>query len=261
VGVVVVLWLLERNLVFRPSSAADSWKDPIDPSTEDLSLVSADGTKLHAWWLPGRDRAAGAFLVAHGNGGNLSHRGQLAADLQNATGAGVLMFDYPGYGKSEGKPTEEGCYAAGEAVFEWLTTAAKVPAARIVLMGESLGGGTAIELATRHDHRALVLLYTFTSLPAAAKSHFPFLPTKQLMRTRFDNLDKIGKCHRPVFIAHGPIDEVIPFSHGQTLFAAANPPKEFLQLDGHGHHVPKGDVLCAPLSRFLREKAPLAKEE
>jgi fermentation-respiration switch protein FrsA (DUF1100 family) len=262
VGVVVVLWLLERNLVFRPSSAASSWKDPINTSTEDLSLVSADGTKLHAWWLPGRDRAAGAFLVAHGNGGNLSHRGQLAADLQNATGAGVLMFDYPGYGKSEGKPTEEGCYAAGEAAFEWLTTTAKFPADRVVLMGESLGGGTAIELATRHDHRALVLLYTFTSLPAAAKSHFPFLPTKQLMRTRFDNLEKIGRCHRPIFIAHGPIDEVIPFSHGQTLFAAANPPKEFLQLDGHGHHLPKSDVLCAPLSRFLNEKAPLgAKEE
>lgn len=254
-GVVLVFWLLERNLVFRPSSAAE-WKPPVNANTQDISLVSADGTKLHAWWLPARDRTAGAFLHAHGNGGNLSHRGQFAAELQQATGAGVLMFDYPGYGKSEGKPTEEGCYNAGEAAYEWLTNTEKFPAERIVLMGESLGGGIAVELATRHNHRALVLIYTFTSLPAAAKSHFPFLPTNRLMRTRFDNLSKIAHCHRPVFIAHGPQDDVVPFSQGQALFAAANTPKEFLQLDGHGHHLPKGETLCVPMARFLEEKAP-----
>ncbi len=249
-----MFWLLERHLVFRPSSAAES-KAPVNPSTEDISLVSADGTKLHAWWLPGRDREAGAFLISCGNGGNLSHRGHLAADLQQSSGAGVLIYDYPGYGKSEGKPSEEGCYAAGEAAYEWLTTTAKFPADRIVLMGESLGGGTAVELATRHEHRALVLIYTFTSLPSVAKSHFPLLPTQQLMRTRFDNLSKIGRCHRPVFIAHDPSDSVVPFSHGQALFAAANPPKEFFQLEGCGHNIPRGDTLCGPIARFLTEKA------
>ena len=257
-GVVLVFWLFERNLVFRPSTAAESWHDPA-PATEDLSLLSADGTKLHAWYLPGQDHSSGAFLVSHGNGGNLSDRGQFAADLRHATGAGVLLFDYPGYGKSEGKPTEAGCYAAGEAAFEWLTEKAGIPETRIVLLGESLGGGPAVELACRHDHRALVLLFTFTSLPAAAKFHYPFLPTKQLMRTRFDNLGKIGRCRRPVFIAHGPQDEVVPFSHGQALFNAANPPKEFLQLDGFGHGLPPGDVLTEPLARFLAERAPLQK--
>jgi fermentation-respiration switch protein FrsA (DUF1100 family) len=259
-GVVVVFWLLERNLVFRPSSAAE-WKKPANAATEDVSLVMSDGTKLHAWWLPGRDPTTGAFLHAHGNGGNISNRGQFSADLQQATGAGVLLFDYPGYGKSEGKPTEEGCYAAGEAAFHWLTATAKFPEDRIVLMGESLGGGTAIELATRHHHRALVLIYTFTSLPAAAKSHFPFLPTKQLMRTRFDNLSKIGRCNRPVFFAHDPTDGVVPFSHSQTLFEAANSPKEFLQLEGSGHHIPKGDILCGPIARFLSEKAAIGTKE
>jgi uncharacterized protein len=261
VGVVVVFWLFERNLVFRPSSAAELWKPPVNSATENVTLESADGTMLHAWWLPGRDHAAGAFLVAHGNGHNLSTRGHLAADLRQATGAGVLLFDYPGYGKSEGKPTEEGCYAAGEAAFEWLTEKEKIPAGRIVLLGESLGGGTAVKLATRHDHRALVLIFAFTSMPAVAKAHFPFLPTKQMMRTRFDNLGKIGRCHRPVFIAHGPLDEIVPFSHGQALFAAANPPKEFLQLDGFGHSLPRGNTLCAPLERFLSERAPLQTKD
>jgi fermentation-respiration switch protein FrsA (DUF1100 family) len=168
-----------------------------------------------------------------------------------------MLFDYPGYGWSEGRPTEEGCYAAGEAAFSWLVDAAGIEPRRIVLLGESLGGGTAVELATRHDHRALALIFTFTSLPEVAKSHFPFLPTRQMMRTRFDNLSKIGLCNRPVFIAHGPEDEVVPFSHGQRLFAAANSPKEFLQLDGFGHSLPRGDVFSVPLARFLEENAPL----
>lgn len=260
VGIVFVFWLLERTLVFRPSSADESWRSPVDSATRDVEMLSSDGTRLHGWWLPGPEPAAGAFLVAHGNGGNLSHRGRLAADLRRTTRAGVLLFDYPGYGKSEGRPTEEGCYAAGEAAFEWLTDKERIPSRNIVLMGESLGGGTAVELATRHDHRALVLIFTFTSLPAAAKAHFAFLPTRQMMRTRFDNLSKIGRCHRPVFIAHGPQDDVVPFSHGEELFAAANPPKEFLRLDGFGHDLDLGDTLCLPLARFLEHEAPLRRE-
>lgn len=260
VGVVVVFWWLERSLVFRPSSASESWNSPVHPATRDLTLVSSDGARIHAWWLPGRNPAAGAFLISHGNGGNLSHRGLLASDLRRATGAGVLLFDYPGYGRSEGKPTEESCYAAGEAAFEWLTDKEKVAPRSIVLLGESLGGGTAVELATRHEHRALVLIFTFTSLPAVAKYHYPFLPTRQLMRTRFDNLAKIGSCHRPVFIAHGPPDRVVPFSHGEALFAAANEPKEFLRLDGFGHDLDLGDTLCEPVAKFL-EKWPAGDAE
>jgi fermentation-respiration switch protein FrsA (DUF1100 family) len=256
VGVVVVFWFLERRLVFQPASATGSWNDPVAPDTQDVSFALDDGTQIHGWWLPPASPGAGAVLLAHGNGGNLSHRGQLAADLHRTLGAGVLLFDYPGYGKSDGMPTETGCYDSAEAAYRWLTDAAKIPANRIVLMGESLGGGPAVELATRHDHRALVLEFTFTSLPAAAKYHYPWLPTGWLMQTRFDNLAKVGRCHRPVFIAHGTDDRVIPFSHGQALFAAANEPKEFLKLDDCGHDCALGDRLCVPLAKFLAERAP-----
>ncbi len=167
------------------------------------------------------------------------------------------MFDYPGYGKSGGKPTEAGCYAAGEASYKWLTDTAKIPANRIVLMGESLGSGPAVELATRHDHRALVLVFTFTTLPAAAKYHYPWLPVNMLMRTRFDNLAKIGQCPRPVFIAHGTADNIVPFAQGEALFAAANEPKEFLRIEGADHDLALiGPLLCAPLAKFLAECAP-----
>lgn len=251
---VTVLWFLERRLVFFPQSDKQSWDAPVDPNTRDVFFTAADGTKLHGWWLPGTNTAAGAVLVAHGNGGNLSHRGKMADVLRRGLGAGVFLFDYPGYGKCEGKPTEESCYASGEAAFRWLTDDAKIPANRIILMGESLGSGTAVELATRHDHRALVLMYPFTSLPAAAKRHYPWLPTYTLMSTRFDNLSKIGRCKRPVFIAHGTADSIVPFAQGEELFAAANPPKEFLRFDGVDHDLAMIEGICGPLAKFLEGK-------
>jgi fermentation-respiration switch protein FrsA (DUF1100 family) len=251
-----VFWFLERGLVFHPASAAESWSPPVAPGTQDVNVTIGEGCPIHMWWLPPADPAAGAFLVAHGNGGNLSHRGQLAADLHRTTGAGVLLFDYPGYGRCGGEPTEAGCYAAAEAAYRWLTEGARVSSNRIILFGESLGGGPAVELAKHHDHRALVLLFTFTSLPAAAKYHYPWLPTKTLMRTRFDNLAKIGLCRRPIFIAHGTEDRVIPFSHGEALFTAANEPKDFLALDGAGHELELGQPFYRSLARFLAERAP-----
>lgn len=255
-AVVAVFAALERSLVFHPSSPAASWLPPADPETQDVWFVDEAGVRLHGWWLPPARPDAGAALVAHGNGGNVSHRGRMAAELRRALGLGVLLMEYPGYGKSEGRPSEAGCYAAGDAAYRWLTAGAKVPPGRIVLLGESLGGGVAVELATRHDHRALVLLYTFTSLPAAAKYHYPWLPTHTLMRTRFDNLPKLPRCPRPVFVAHGTADEVIPFRHGEELFAAAGEPKAFVRLDGFTHNGLLDDRLYGPLGRFLDAEAP-----
>lgn len=255
-GIIVVFWFLERRLVFVPSSADEAWLKPEDHRTQDVWLYSSDGNKLAGRWIPPESPHHGAVLVTNGNGGNLTHRGKLAADLRQATGAGVLLFDYPGYGKSNGTPSEGGCYAAGEAAYKWLTDEQRIVPSRLILCGESLGGGTAVELATRHDHRALVLIYTFTSLPDAAKSHFPFLPVKTLMRTRFDNLSKIARCPRPVFLVHGTADKVVPFGHSEQLYAAANEPKEFVRLDGVGHSRLPAELYLPALVSFLNRRAP-----
>ena len=255
-GVIAVFWFLERFLVFRPNSAAESWKKPEDPRSQDVSFPSGDGNAISARWIPPETPHHGAVLVAHGNGGNLTHRGQLAADLRKELGAGVLVFDYPGYGKSTGTPTEQGCYDSGVAAYRWLTDVQKIAPNRIVLCGESLGGGTAVELATRFDHRALVLVLTFTTLPDAAKHRFPFLPTRTFMRTRFDNLSKIGRCTRPVFIVHGTADRTVPFSHSERLFAAANEPKQFARLDGMGHDLFIMNLYAPALAEFLAKYAP-----
>lgn len=255
-AVVGAFVLLENRLVFPGDSAAAAWLPPFDKQTQDVHLTSADGTKLHAWWLPPARPDAGAFLVSHGNGGNLSFRGDMASELRRVTGAGVLLYDYPGYGHSEGSSSEAGCYAAGDAAYLWLTTEGKVPPGRVILLGESLGGGVAVDLASRHDHRALVLMCTFTSLPAAAKNRFPFLPAHTLMRARFDSLSKIGRCPRPVFAAHGTADRTVPFEQGEALFAAANEPKEFLRLESCGHNNLAGDHFYGPLARFLERHPP-----
>ena len=255
-GTVVVFWFFERRFVFVPSSAEEVWERPVDERSQDVTFTSADGNTIHGRWIPPETPHHGAVLVTNGNGGNLTHRGRLAADLRKSLGAGVLLFDYPGYGKSTGKPSEQGCYAAGEAAYNWITTEKKIAPGRVILLGESLGGGTAVELATKREHRALVLIYTFTSLPAAAKWHFPFLPTHALMRTRFDNLSKIGRCPRPVFLLHGTADRVVPFEHSERLYAAANEPKHFLRLEGFGHSMLIGDVFTTELAKFLQQHAP-----
>lgn len=254
-GIIAVFWFLERRLVFVPTSTAVEWPPAEGVRWHDLTFPSADGNTIHARWVPPEAPDRGAVLVCNGNGGNLTHRGNLAAIYRNALGTGVLLFGYPGYGRSTGAPTEEGCYAAGEAAYKWLTEEQRVPPGRVILCGESLGGGTAVELATRHDHRALVLIYTFTSLPAAAKYHYPFLPTYMLMRTRFDNLSKIGRCPRPVFFVHGTADRIVPFSHSEQLYAAANEPKHFLRIDDFHHAALPEQPFASELAKFLNQYA------
>ncbi|QEL20385.1 alpha/beta hydrolase [Limnoglobus roseus] len=254
IGSVIMLKALENRFVYPGDTAAQSWMDSPAADTEDVWLKSADSTMIHGWFFPKPD-AANVFVVAHGNGGNLSHRGRLAVQLRDLVGAAVLLFEYPGYGKSNGSPSEQGCYAAGDAAVAWLIAEKKVPANRLVLMGESLGGGVATEMATRHEHKALVLTKTFTSLPAAAKNLFPVLPTHTLMSNRYDNLAKLPKVRTPVFIAHGTADTLVPFRHAEELFAAANEPKELHRLEGHDHNAMFSTDFFVALKAFLNQHA------
>ncbi len=152
IGVVIGMWLLENLLVFRGETARENWQDPPIARIEEVIFSTAGGIRIHAWYLPSLP-GNGAMLICHGNGGNISYRGDSLQRFQEHLGCSVLIFDYPGYGKSEGKPTEAGCYASAEAGLRWLTEQQKIPANRIILYGESLGGGVAVEMACRHDHR------------------------------------------------------------------------------------------------------------
>ncbi len=256
VAVMLFFKSLENDLVYPAMKASDGWSEPTDPAMQDVWLTLKDGTKIHAWYLP-CEGAGGAIHFSHGNGGNLSHRDGGLHILRNTFRRSVLIYDYPGYGKSEGTPTESGVYDAGTAAWQWLQE--KHPSNRIVLFGESLGGGVAVELATRHPCEGLVLFSTFTSLPKAAKAKMPWLPCETLMSNRFDNAAKISAIRRPVFIAHGDADEVIPFSHSQRLFELANEPRRFRTRAGGTHNMPFDQEICEEARRFLEAEAPTGK--
>lgn len=255
-GVVILLLFLENFLTFHPTRASQKWMPPPVPEVHDVEFTTADGVRLHGWWLlqPG---AKGALLYSHGNAGNLSYRGPAMVELAQALGQSVLIYDYPGYGRSEGRPTERNCYAAGDAAYDWLVQSAGVAPPNVILYGKSLGGGVAVELATRRPHRALILIKTFASLPDLGQELYFWLPARWFMRNRFDNLAKIGQCQRPVFIAHGDCDGLIGYHHAERLFAAANEPKRLMCLPGCAHNAYLPDDCLKEMNAFLRQYAPV----
>jgi pimeloyl-ACP methyl ester carboxylesterase len=254
VGVMVVLMLLEGRLIYHPETAVESWVSPPDPAITDVFFDLPTGERIHGWWLP-RAGSERVVLYCHGNAGNLSHRGGVLHRWADVVDGSVLIFDYPGFGRSTGRPTEQSCCASGEAAWNWLTVEKQTPPHKIVLMGTSLGGGVATELARAHDCRALVLVKTFTSVPDMAQATVPWLPARYLVRHRFDNLSKLPQIHRPVFITHGTADSVIPFSHGERLFAAANEPKQFVPIQGEDHNEDVSTEMASRLQRFLAAHA------
>lgn len=253
-GLTAMLLFLENKLVYHPSSAEQSWTAAPTDEFQDVALTCADGTRMHAWFLPCRDSEE-ALLYCHGNGGNLSQRGASMLKLRELLQVNVLIIDYPGYGKSEGEPSERGCYQAADAAHAWLVDEKKFLPKNILLYGVSLGGGVVTELASRKEQRALILIKTFTSLPDVAAELYWWLPVPKrvLMRNRFDSLSRIADCPGPIFIAHGTDDELVPFAHGERLYEAARAPKRFLPLRGDGHNDPLPEVFFVALKEFLEK--------
>ena len=260
VGVIVVLSALENWMLFKPMPASEDWVNPAtcNLKVEDVTLQSADGTRLHAWWCPvesqSNNHPAGALLYCHGNAGNLSYRAYSIPSWHKFLHVPVLIFDYPGYGKSAGKPSEKGCYAAADAAYDWLTQVKGIPPDQILIYGGSLGGGVAVDVASRRPHRALVLAKTFTSIPEVGQTFYPWLPVRWVMRNRFDNLAKIGKCTRPIFVAHGTADNLVPFRLAKELYEAANEPKHFFILEGRDHNDAHPPEMFLELQRFLESQ-------
>lgn len=195
---------------------------------EDVWLKAADGGTAHAWFIP-RGAADPVAVIFHGNGGNVSNRLDKARALRDM-GYSVLIFDYRGYGKSPGRPSERGLYADGEAAAE--EAVKRAGKGRVVYYGESLGCAVALETALRRPPAALVLDSPFTSTVAMGKLVFPRLPVDWMVRQRYDNLAKVGRLKAPLLVLHSPDDEIIPSAMGQLLWAAAPEPKRFVETSG-----------------------------
>ncbi|MBI4678371.1 MAG: alpha/beta hydrolase [Elusimicrobia bacterium] len=237
VGLAGALWLglrwFERANIYFPSRTLD-----MDPASaglkfEEVRAETADGVAVHGWFVSDRPESP-VLLFSHGNGGNISMRLDKLMIFRRA-GASVLLYDYRGYGKSTGRPSEAGTYADADAVYDWLTRTKGTPPERIVFYGESLGAAVALDSALRHPCAGLIMDSPFTSVVEMGRRLFPFLPVRWMVRFRYDNLSKIARLDVPVLVMHSPQDDIVPFDMGRTLFDAAPQPKTFFEMKG-GHN-------------------------
>lgn len=254
-GVCAAMFLNQSSFVYFPERPYDASPADFGMAFEELRLKASDGTEIAAWWLPAPD-AHGAVVLAHGNGGNMSHRLD-KAHLLHALGWSVLLFDYRGYGASAGEPSEEGTYADMAAAVDHVLSARGVARERLVLYGESLGGAVAVEAASRGTVGALVVDSSFTSLRAMARHHYPWLPTA-LLRFRYDSLARMPSARCPVLVMHSPQDDIVPYAMGRALFDAAPGRRRFVDLRG-GHN--GGGLMASPdaqrgLGEFLGGLTP-----
>lgn len=233
----VLVTLFQGRLVYFPGAAPDLDPGRVGLAFEDLVLETRDGVRIHAWLIASEhgnpERDPSVVLFHHGNAGNIGHRLQAARAFIDM-GHDVLLFDYRGYGLSEGAPDEEGTYLDAEAAHDHLTGAGYDPA-RILAYGESLGGAVAVELACRRPVAALVVEDTFSSLVDLGAQLYPWLPIRMLARIRYDSAAKIGTLELPLLVLHSPEDELVPFAHGRRLYELAREPRTFLATRG-GHN-------------------------
>ncbi len=202
-------------------------------SAEDVWLRAADGVRLHAWWIPANGRLATLYL--HGNAGNITHRAGHAAEIA-AAGSSLLLLDYRGYGRSEGRPSERGLYRDADAAYDYLAARGY----RILLHGESLGTAVAVELASRRPCVGVILEAPFPSARELAATVLPVLGP--LLAPSYDSRSRIGRVGAPLLIIHGDRDEVVPYRLGRELYDIAPEPKRFFTAEGCGHN----DIPRAP---------------
>ena len=276
---VIGLVLVENYLVYPVSRyPAGDWKAP-DLRFEEVDFTAADGTRLVGWYLPapapngelrpaettpGSDqppepqptsRPTRTILLCHGNAENVAQATRhLGDDLRRRLNANVLVFDYRGYGKSDGTPNEAGILLDAEAALQWLCDRTKNRPDQVILVGHSLGGGPATHLAWKSGARALVLQRTFGDLADPAAAQYWWVPVRLLMQNRFRSAEKIRRCDCPLFQSHGDRDRVVPIESGHRIFD--NSPaklKQFITRTGCGHYSPLDESYWQQLQQFIEQ--------
>ena len=261
IGVLLVLSLLiigcadrlARTMLFYPSKYTH---DLPSETFAEIRFPNSKKQTLHGCYFPYQKinplgSPSGTILYCHGNGGNVSQMLSWAEKMRSQFQCNVFVFDYAGYGKSEGKPTAPGVIDDGLAALTYLHRQEGIPIDQMILYGQSLGGSVAIDLASKHEVKGLIIESSWTSLGELGREKLPFIPAEYLLWEQLSSIKKIGDVRCPVFISHGRADRVIPFSQGERLYEAANEPKTFYippeELDYHS--APH----CAEHSTALRE--------
>lgn len=246
-GLIALMYFTQRALMYFPETARTPPNAAGLPQAEEIVLNTADGERVIAWHVPPRGDKP-VMLYFHGNGASLRWRVE-RFHLLTADGTGLLALSYRGYGGSSGSPTEAGLIADAAAAYAF--AAARYPADRIVLWGESIGSGVAIALAVQQPVRALALESPFTSAADVGAAAYPFAPVRWLMKDQFRSDEIIGKVTAPILILHGVRDRVVPFAFGERLFAMAPEPKRFVRFADSGHNELDFAIGLKALREFL----------
>ena len=256
--VVLAMTFLETWLVYPvPPVGFGDW-NPAGLGHEEVRFAAEDGTRLYGWFIPHAEPKHW-LVYCHGNGEHVGMNADLVALLRDTLEASVFIFDYRGYGHSEGRPDEAGCIADGLAAQRWLAERAGVAPGQIVVMGRSLGGAVAIAVAARQGAQALVLENVFTRMTDVAARHYPWLPVRTLMRNRYDCMSRIAQFAGPVLQSHGTADDIVPLPLARELFQAVpSSRKSFLEFAGDGHNDPPPGWYYRQLADFL-EKADTSR--
>lgn len=232
-GLTVMIYFQQDGMVYAPEKAITHNPSSIGLAYEEIAVRTKDGLSISGWYIPAKNEK-GVVLFCHGNAGNISNRLE-SIRIFNDLSLSVLIFDYRGYGKSGGRPSEEGTYLDAEAVWDHLVTVKKIPPGRIIAYGRSLGAAVAAEIAARRSPAALIVESGFTSVPDLGQKIYPWLPVKLISKFHYATIDKIGNIKCPKLIIHSRKDDIVPFEHGRMLYEKASLPKEFLEIRG-GHN-------------------------
>ncbi len=252
-ALLLFVFLLQKQMVYFPSRGIGSTPSVIGLPYREVAFKTSDNLLLSGW-LVGDDKSRDVVLHCHGNAGNISHRLD-SFFIFNRLGLNTFIFDYRGFGRSQGSPSEKGTYLDAEAAWQYLTETGHIPPGRIILFGRSLGGAVAARLATKVKAKALILESTYTSVPDLGADLYPFLPVRLLSRFQYNTRAILHKIDVPVLIIHSPQDEIIPFSHGEALFEAAKEPKQFLKISGSHNEgfINSIEIYMDGLKEFLSE--------
>lgn len=236
VALTALIYFRQSSLIFYPNMpgrALIATPAQIGLRYEDVSFPAEDGVGLHGWFVPATDSKT-TLLFFHGNAGNISHRLESIA-IFNALGLDVFIFDYRGYGQSQGDISEEGTYRDAAAAWRYLAETRAIDAENIVVFGRSLGSSIAAWLASQRRPAGLIVESGFSSVPSMAQRLYPFLPVKWLASFSYDTASYVSSLSCPLLVVHSKNDEIIPFAEGQAVFDAAPADKRFLEISG-GHN-------------------------
>ena len=252
----VMVALLENRFIYYPTRGPVGGWEPAGIEVEQCAFQTTDGLTLHAWWYEDKAALASPVLLwFHGNAGNLTHR---AENLRMLAGRGldVFLFDYRGFGKSQGHPSESGLYLDAEAAYTYLVQRRGIAPGRIVCFGRSLGAAVALYVSLRQQTAGLIMESPFESAQAMARKMLPVLPLWLVVRSRFDNVGRIANLTVPLLVVHGGTDKLVPMRQARAVFEAAPEPKSFYTVEGAGHN----DTYLVGGARYIERLVAFCEE-